>query len=241
MRIATPKGYLRPPCKRRDCPRCWAVRGRQTARVLVLDARDEAPTHCATLTTSDPATSPAAIRRGTENVVRRLRRRYGRLEYFAAVEFTTGRSERSGGLRRLHLHLLLKVADPERFDVVDAEQLVRDSWRVTTGAFVVEVAALVSPGAALGYLALHHRKPSQAPPVEWRGMTERPSRGYFGRPIAELREQARRELAVEAIAHRHGWPVELAELELAARPAGRVVGVRKRPGSELLEPLGELR
>src|SRR6266550_7696106 len=60
------------------------------------------------------------------------------------------------------------------------------------GAPVVEVAALRSPGAAIGYLGLHHRKPQQAPPRGWRGMVERHSRSYFTRPVAELREQARR-------------------------------------------------
>lgn len=207
----------------------------------MLDARERPATHCLTLTTWSPSTSPAAIRRGTENVIRRLRRRFGAIEYFAAVEFTTGKAASSGGHRRLHLHLLLKVDEHERFDVIEAERLTRDTWRGSTGAFVVEVAALVSPGAALGYLALHHRKPEQAPPSEWRGMTERSSRGYFGRPIAELREQARTELRAEAIAWAKNLPLEVAALELAARPEPRVVRVREATSARLLiEPLGEL-
>jgi hypothetical protein len=170
-------------------------------------------------------------------LVRRLRRRFGRVEYFAAVEFTTGRAARSGGQRRIHLHLLLKVGDG--FDVIEAERLVRQTWKAQTGAIVVEVAALVSPGAALGYLALHHRKPEQAPPVEWRGMTERASRGYWAMPIAELRDQARRELAVEAHAHRTGLSLELSALEVELRGPVRLIEVRESAGASVIEPLGE--
>lgn len=253
---------FRVACKRRDCPRCWARRSRELARVLVLDARQEAPRYCMTLTTSAPweELDPEDFRRGVENVTRRLRRRFGRVEYFAAVEFTTGTAARSGGHRRMHAHALLKVGAPTEieatgaalrareqsagvggrrdFDVIEVERLVRTTWQKRTGAFVVEVAQLVSPGAALGYLALHHRKPSQAPPASWRGMSERASRGYWSTPIAELRERARRELAIEAFAHRHGLALELAALEFAARAEPRLIDTRQSHGSQLRESLG---
>jgi hypothetical protein len=131
----------------------------------------------------------------------------------------------------------LVAAGRAAVDVVTVERMVRETWQATTGAYVVEVAALVSPGAALGYLALHHRKPSQAPPEAWRGMSERASRGYWSRPIAQLRDQARRELAVEAFAHRTGLPRELAELELELRGPSHVIDTAKRDGSELRAPL----
>jgi len=215
------------------------VRSRELARCLVLDARESAPGHCLTLTTVTPWEDlhPATYRDGSLQVFRRLRRRFGPVEYFGAIEFTTGRARRSGGRRRLHGHYLVKGLGDA--DVLLVEQLVRETWARVTGAWVVEAAALVSPGAALGYLGLHHRKPSQAPPALWRGMTERSSRGYWHRPIAELRAIARAELAVEAHAHRTGLPVELAALELAAAPKPRLMRVR-RGRSELLEPLGEL-
>jgi hypothetical protein len=240
LRLVTSEGFVRPRCKRRDCPRCWALRSRELARCLVLDARQDAPTHCATLTTLDPSTSAEDFRRGVAQVAQRLRRRLGRVDYFAAIEFTTGKAARSGGQRRMHAHLLLKFRDRADVDVVAVEQLVRETWRSRTGAHVVEVAQLLSPGAALGYLGLHHRKPSQAPPSEWRGMTERSSRGYWSTPIADLRERARGELAAEAHAYRTGLPLELAALDVAAREPPRLIEVRRLGDAAVIEPLREV-
>jgi hypothetical protein len=235
LRIVTADGIFRPACKRRDCARCWARRSRELARCLVLDARESMPTHCLTLTTRTPWEQLDAdtYRRGSQYVMQRLRRHLGRVEYFGAIEFTTGRSATAGGRRRLHGHYLLKIPDAAIVDVLDVEQLVRETWQQVTGAWVVEVAALVSPGAALGYLGLHHRKPSQAPPAGWRGMTERASRGYWSRPIAQLRADARTELAAEALAARTGITRELALLELAARAPGRLIDTAKHPDAQL--------
>ena len=63
----------------------------------MLDAQVEAPTHSLTLTTRDPTTTAAMYRAASEAVFLRLRRRYGRVEYFGRIEFTTGRAKRSGG------------------------------------------------------------------------------------------------------------------------------------------------
>ena len=234
----TSEGFVRPRCKRRDCARCWSLRSRELARCLVLDARVESPSVCITLTTADPDLPPSIYRDGSARLFARLRRLYGRVDYFGAIEFTTGKARRSGGRRRLHGHYLVKGLDQEH--VLDVERITRETWSTTTGAFVIEVAALVSPGAALGYLGLHHRKPSQAPPAEWRGMTERHSRGYFHRPIAELREQARAELAAEAHAHRTGLPLELAALDVAARTPARLIEVRRLGDAAVVEPMGEV-
>jgi hypothetical protein len=228
--------YVRPRCKRRDCPRCWAIRSRETARCLVLDAAESMPTLCMTLTTHDPCTLPETYRNGSAVVFRRLRRLYGDVEYFGAIEFTTGRASRSGGLRRLHGHYLLKGLGADL--VLDVERVAIETWERTTGAWRVEVAALRSPGAALGYLGLHHRKPEQAPPSEWRGMTERASKGYWTRPVEELRRQARAELAAEAIAWRSGCPLELAERVVDDRGPVELRRVRSRPDATVVEPLG---
>jgi hypothetical protein len=208
--------------------------------VLVLDAREEPPTHALTLTTAMPweQLDPAVYRKGAAALFKRLRRRFGRCEYFGMVEFTTGEAETSGGFRRMHSHNLLKVG--KEFDVIEVERVVRETWQKVTGAYIVEVAALVSPGAALGYLALHHRKPEQAAPKGWRGMVERHSLGYFHRPVAELREQARHELRVEAIAHAKGITLELAALELAASPEPVLWKVREPiNGGAVIVPVGE--
>jgi hypothetical protein len=69
-------------------------------------------------------------------------------------------------------------------------------------------------------------------------MSERASRGYWSTPIAELRERARRELAIEAFAHRHGLALELAALEFAARAEPRLIDTRQSHGSQLRESLG---
>jgi hypothetical protein len=160
------------------------------------------------------------------------------------VEFTTGRAKRSGGYRRLHGHHLVKglpAADALRIEIVCREVMNR-----ALAAPVVEVAALRSPGAAIGYLGLHHRKPQQAPPPGWRGMIERHSTGYFTLPVAELREQARRELRAEAIVWKRGVPPGLAAIEVERearrwkehRP--RLVRVRRRGEGGLVEPVGEI-
>lgn len=47
-------------------------------------------------------------------------------------------------------------------------------------------------------------------------MGDRPSQGYFHRPVAELRTEAKAQLRAEAIAWREGISVELARLEVAA-------------------------
>jgi hypothetical protein len=228
-------------CKRRDCPVCGPRKDRELARVLVLDAREDAPTHALTLTTHErwEQLDPATFRNGMARVVARLRRRLGRCDYFGMVEFTTGRAATSGGHRRMHSHNLLKFGGA--IDVLEVEQLVRDTWRASTGAYVVEVAELLSPGAALGYLALHHRKVEQAAPRGWSGMVERHSLGYFVRPIAQLRDQARHELRVEAIAHVRGISLELAELEVAASPEPVAWKVREPiNGGAVIVPVGEL-
>jgi hypothetical protein len=128
---------------------------------------------------------------------------------------------------------------PQTAHVDQVEALARESWRAVTGAWVVEAAALVSPDAPLGCLALHHRKPEQAPSPDWRGMTERASRGYWHRPIGELRVEARAELAAEAHAHRMGLPLEEARAEVEEREPARLLEVRRLGGhSDVLEPLG---
>jgi hypothetical protein len=205
------------PCQRRDCLSCGPRRARETARILLLDAQDEPPTHSITLTTRDPETTAEMYRTGSEAVFRRLRRRYGRVEYFGRIEFTTGRGPLSGGARRIHGHYVVKglagVACAEAGDVV------RESWRRSLArngssfeAWRIEVAELRTPAGALHYLSLHHAKAGQLPPEGWRGMAERPSRGYFARPMAELREEARAQLWAESLAYTTGLDPDDARL-----------------------------
>jgi hypothetical protein len=211
--------------------------------MLYLDALHEAPGYGVTLTTAVPQFPGDVYRDACAVLWRRLRRRFGRVEYFSLVEFTTGRAARSGGHRRLHSHNLVKA---ELGDVLEVEQIVRETWEPLTGACVVEVAELRAPGAAIGYVGLHHRKPSQAPPASWRGMMERYSRGYFGMPATVLREWARTEVRLEAIAHRQGLSrfEAAAELERERQKweafTPRLVRVARRPGLSVVAPQGEV-
>jgi len=180
--------------------------------MLMLDARVEAPSHCITLTTHDPETTATMYRKASEAVWLRLRRRYGRVEYYGRIEFTTGRAALSGGYRRMHGHYPIKGLGG--VDCSEATEIVRETWRKSLArhgasyeAWWVEVAELRTAGAVLHYLSLHHAKAAQAPPAEWRGMVERPSQGYFSIPVAELRAEARAQLWAEGLAYSTGLSV----------------------------------
>jgi hypothetical protein len=171
----------------------------------MIDARVDPPTHAFTLTTRDPETPASVYRAASAHVWKALRRRHGSIRYYGQIEFTTG-LRASDGLRRQHGHYLVKDL-PLDVDVLEVEQIVRDAWQTTTtqlgyGAWVVEVAELRVPGAAIHYLNLHQTKAYQRPPDGWRGMVERASVGrsrYWSQPIADLRERARVELHAEAL------------------------------------------
>ena len=174
--------------------------------MLYLDATIEPPTHVLCLTTRDPETTAEQVRRGSNAVWQALRRRYGRgVEYFARIEFTTGKAATSGGLRRLHQHAPVKGLGGA--DVREATEIVRSAWEgQNVGAWRVEVARLRSRAGLLQYLSLHHAKAEQLPPAGWVGRTERVSRGYWSWDGggAALREEARRQLWAEGLAYATG-------------------------------------
>lgn len=181
----------------------------------MLDAKVEPPTHVMTFTTADPEMGSERFTRGVQSVTQRIRRHYGRFEYFLKVEFTTGRAERSGGYRRIHGHLCSKGLAGE--DVRLVEGLVRQTWERSTGAVVVEVAEMITPAGALHYLGIHHGKVSQAPPDDWRGQVERFTEGYLYAPVPVVREEARRQLAAEGLAYFTGATVADARLLIDSR------------------------
>jgi hypothetical protein len=173
--------FLSVSCKRWDCEVCGPRKSRELARVLVTDALTDPPQYALTLTTRDPDTSADLYRRASAAVWKRLRR-HGRVEYFGFIEFTTGTGTHSGGRRRMHGHYRVKFRDtaPEE---AEATRLVCETWESVTGAFRVAVERFRTPAGAMAYLSLHHQKPQQAPPREWRGMRSRPSQGYFLVPL----------------------------------------------------------
>jgi hypothetical protein len=223
------------------CAYCAYQATIENAIVVQLDAeRFGHPRLGGTLTTVDPQHSMAAFRRDTEKAIKALRGRVEGLQYLGMVEWTTGRGVRSGGARRVHQHLLLKGADPSLCD--ELESCLRDVWSARTGASRVELRELRSPAGATAYLIHHHRKREQSPPPGWSGKRMRPSRGYYGCPVSDLRAEAQqllRSKRLRRVARRlvqwdalDGAPDELVEAEMksalseAQRAASRVTFVK---------------
>jgi hypothetical protein len=193
-------GRLTPvPC---HCPnRCrwcsWRV-ALENALVVKTDAEMQLPEIGFTLTTRAATTAPKTFRRDVEQTFKALRRQpWARdARYLGQIEFTTGSGARSGGSRRIHQHGLLK--DVARDRAADVGELMRRLWLPRTGAHRVEAHELHRPAGAIAYLVNHHQKQAQTPPRGWSGKRLRPSKGYYERPIAQLREQARAVLAQKA-------------------------------------------
>jgi len=206
-------------CRKRSCGYCMGRKNRVLGRMLVSDAVLDPPTHVMTLTTADPDMPSQRFTRGVSSVFKRLRRHYGSVEYFLKVEFTTGKGVKSGGHRRIHGHLCVKGLAGA--DLIELERMVRETWEASTGAVVVEVAEMVTPAGALHYLGIHHGKLSQQPPDDWRGMTERFSKGYLRGSVLEARREAEGELWAEGLAWSTGLSPSDAFLLLRCREAER--------------------
>jgi len=242
------------------CDYCAWLSSLETTLAVSLDTRlGDSPRVGVTLTTRDPNTPSATIRDASRLVTRAIRRRHPGCEYCYFVEWTTGRHARDGR-RRLHMHGLVKHVPADQ--APELEPVIREVWRRHTGAWRVECTELRTVPDAIGYFARHHAKPDQAPPAGWRGRRLRSSRGYFARPIAELRSDARElmrhdglvaaviregELAEQpraprrrelepvpptGIAQAVGWARELA-------PRATLVRVRERPNG-IIEPIGPM-
>jgi hypothetical protein len=214
------------PCGRNDCEGCYRRKRWELVTALFRDASCELPDALLTLTTRDPAHSydGPLIARATERVFEWLRRRFGKqVAYMAMVEFSTGTTRWSGGHRRLHLHVLIKFRCATAVDHDQVEDAIRRIWEHHTGAHRVQLAALESRGAVIGYLGgLHHAKTVQRPPKGWEGRTYRVSRNYWHAGRSDTFAAAKAEQADR----RRLWrarqllgpdaPAELVELEVAA-------------------------
>jgi hypothetical protein len=177
------------------CWYCAMLSALENALVVRLDALEgeRYPTWGLTTTTARPGYSQPELRGAERSLFRWLRQRYGDVQYLGFVEWTTGRATTSQGVRRPHVHHLVKGLGrptPEAQTRLEAE--VSAKWLKFTGdAWRVECRPLRTPMGAIAYLALHHHKEAQAPPKGWSGKRFRPSRGYFNRPVGELRSEAR--------------------------------------------------
>jgi len=206
------------------CAYCAYLTTVENALVVSMDAAVDMPRVGMTLTTVDPTHGAARFRKDVDHAFRLLRRRLGPdLAYLGLVEFNTGKAATSGGHRRIHQHFLLKRCLPSEAEGVEDE--LRELWWRRTAANRIELRELRTPGGATAYLIHHHRKREQAPPAGWSGKRMRPSKNYYGVPIAELRAEARvlmmnarvRKAARRALDWQEmdGWPEEVIDQELA--------------------------
>jgi hypothetical protein len=106
-------------------------------------------------------------------------------------------------MRRAHTHVLLRGVPAD--DVAGVEAVTRKVWSGEQGmGSRLEVRELRTPAGATAYLTLHHHKREQRPPEGLRVTRFRPSRGYFGRPVGELRAEARSVLGEKRV-RRAAW------------------------------------
>lgn len=191
LALRLPSGLLIPcPCTRVSCAACGKFHA-LTALEMVRDtaARMGRPQVALTLTSVDPARAEAGVfSKDVEQVMRALRRRWPGIEYLGFMEWTTGRAARSGGIRRPHMHLLVRGLPPE--DAAEAEAITRRVWLRRTGASVIECVPLRCADDGSAYLALHHLKPAQHAPEGWKGRRLRPSKGWWGTDAAALKKSA---------------------------------------------------
>lgn len=178
---------LRVPCNRSTCAWCSRRTAMVTAMMVGLDAEAEQPRIVSTFTTRDPV-GPEELRRATAYILKLVRSEIGPARYCGFLEFTTGEAARSGGVRRPHVHTLWKDVGPEAAPVIAG--CAGHVLERAAGAWRHDVEEVRSPAGATMYVARHHLKESQAPPVSW-GPTRRvrPSRGYWSRPAGDLRRQ----------------------------------------------------
>jgi hypothetical protein len=182
------------------CAMCTACENAVVLRLDSFDRPDGFPRVGITTTTRSPRPDWERLREAERLLWRQLRRRFGRatVQYCGFVEWTTGRSATSKGHRFAHVHHLVKGVPPA--DALSLESTISEWWRDKTGAWRVECRPLFTPMGAIAYLVLHHHKREQGPPAGTKHVKRlRPSRGYFGRPVAELRWQARELLREEQL------------------------------------------
>lgn len=242
------------------CRYCAKLSAFENALVVRLDALEGAswPTWGLTTTTREPWTKEIAperaamLRDAERKLFQQLRREQARegrrVEYLGFVEFTT--PDDDGG-RRGHVHHLVKgLGRPDEERAAKLEADVSKMWlRYTDEAWRVECRPLRSPMGSIAYLALHHHKDEQRPPEGWSGKRFRPSRGYFERPVPELRAEARELVADRRIERElvSAWDVPdrfdgglLDELLMDALPAARERAAFDKPRLVVLDGNGDV-
>jgi hypothetical protein len=201
LRLASSTGRLVPGrCRATNlCRYCQALFVIETVEALTLDALGgSAPAAYAVLTAPEHLTR-AEFNGHLKHVRRKLQRLGWSWEHFVQVEF-----QRRGAL---HANLLLKI---ERQHVREFRVELLDEWcgRVD-GAPDAQYCELVADALAVAKytskMLAHGLKQEQAPPHGWKGHRTSHTRGYFGRPMWQVRRDARASLQFK----RELWRAEL--------------------------------
>lgn len=198
LRYRMPDGRLVPvSCGSPNlCDFCRFMGTLEYSVMVLQDAQGPRPPNFGlTLTTARPDTTDEEFGYAVKEVRALLRRELGSYDELGHIEFTTGKSRRSGGHRRIHQHGLGKLpADVPAAQVLALEPAISAVMERLLGAPRVEVAELRTAAGAAHYLTHHHSKSAQLPPKGWTGTRFRPTRGYFDRPADERRRLAKAQL-----------------------------------------------
>jgi hypothetical protein len=154
--------------------------------MLSHDAQRDPPVGLLTLTTRDPRYAVGdLLSKKYEAFKRVIRGTFPGFQAFGRIEFS--RSQRLP-----HIHLLIKGVATSA--MAELGRLARKTWRRLTGAWRVEAKPIGSQEAVLRYLTLSVGKKGQRPPEWWTGKQTLWTRGYFDRPVAAVRAEARARL-----------------------------------------------
>jgi hypothetical protein len=189
------------------CARLFAI---ETSEMLMLDAMEDAPVLYVVLTSRDFLTRSACV-----DHLRQLRKacrlRWPSVRWAVLVEF------QSAG--RLHLNLLVKGVPVGEQAALHG--VVSDVWCARVDALPrLQWVGAVNDGAGLvRYVSQHFMKPTQAPPIGWRGHRYSATRDYLVRPASLMREEARRSLRIK----RKLWAGESLEVAMHAVEAEALI------------------
>lgn len=191
MRLASSTGRLvKGRCRATNlCDYCKSLYIVETVELLTLDALGgSAPEAWVVLTAREHLTRPE-FNEAFRVVRQKLKRRGWSWDYFAQVEF-----QRRGAL---HVNLLVKGVGPERFDDFLRELVVEWCAHVDAGpqgqwgsVICEEQGGAYAVARYTSKMLAHGLKAEQAPPRGWKGHRTSHSRGYFGRPMWQVRREA---------------------------------------------------
>ena len=188
---------MRVRCKGTNvCLVCRRYFVRETVEMLKLDAMEDAPSVYIVLTAREFLTR-AACYEHLNQIRKALRRRWPEVEWFITCEL-----QKRGAL---HLNLMVKHVPVALVD--DVGELAVGVWcsRVDAEPQAQYHGLIEDAGGVVAYVhktmeatLAHGLKRSQQPGTDWRGHRTSQTRGYFVRPVVEMRREARLSLSLRA-------------------------------------------